>query len=142
MAAYNKFHCFVADVCNKVHNLASDTCKVVLTNSAPVASNTVIGNITQVANGNGYTTGGTAIASPSSSQTTGTQTFSGNNVTFTASGGTIGPFQYAAIYNDTAASDQLIAWFDYGSALTLQIGDTFTVAWNSGASSGSIFTMT
>lgn len=141
MATYNKFNAFVADICNKVHNLSSDSCKVELTNSAPVATNTVIANITDIAAGNGYTAGGTAAASPSSTQTSGTETFSANNVVFTASGGSIGPFRYVVLYNSTAASGNLIAWWDYGSAVTLISGDTFTVAWNGGGSSGSIFTL-
>ena len=142
MAAYNKFNAFVADVCNKVHNLGSDTCKVMLSNVAPAATNSVKTDITEISAGNGYTAGGTAVASPSSSQTTGTQTFSGNNVTFTASGGAIATFQYAVLYNDTSASDSLIAYFNYGSAVNLNAGDTFTVAWNGGGSSGTIFTLT
>lgn len=142
MVAYSKFNAFVADVCNKVHNLGSDTCKVMLSNVAPVATNAVKADITDISAGNGYTAGGTAVASPSSTQTSGTETFSGNNVTFTASGGAIATFRYAVLYNSTAASGNLIAYFDYGSAVNLNSGDTFTVAWNGGGSSGTIFTLT
>ena len=140
-SAYNKFNAFVADVCNKVHDLATDSCKIMLTNTAPVATNAVKADITDIAAGNGYTAGGAAAGSPSSTQTSGTETFSANNVTFTASGGTIGPFRYAVIYNSTAASGNLIAWWDYASNLTLNAGDTFTVQFNGGASSGTIFTL-
>lgn len=142
MASYNKINAFVADICNKVHNLGSDTCKVMLTNVAPVATNSVKADLTEISAGNGYTAGGTAVGSPSSTQTTGTYTFSGNNVTFTASGGAIATFQYIALYNDTSTSDSLIAYFDYGSTVDLQSGDSFTVAWNGGGSSGTIFTLT
>ena len=35
--------------------------------------------------------------------------------------------EYAVIYNSTAASGNLIGWWDYGSALSTNNGDTFTV---------------
>lgn len=129
MAAFNKFNSFVADIANKVHNLGSDTIKVCLTNTAPVATNTVYSNITDLATGNGYTAGGATLTLTSSSQTSGLYKYlaSAANPTWTATG-TVGPFRYAVIYNSSAGSQQLIGWFDYGSAVTLNSGDTFTVA--------------
>jgi hypothetical protein len=140
MVAYNKFNAFVADVCNKVHNLGSDTIKVMLSNTGPVATNAVKTDITDISAGNGYTAGGTAATGNSSSQSSGTQTFALNNVTFTATG-TLGPFRYPVLYNSTAASGNLISWWDYGASITLQTGDTFTVQFNGGASSGTVFTL-
>ena len=133
MASYNKFQSFVEAVAEKVHNLGADTLKVALTNSAPVNTNTVLANITQIANGNGYTTGGTQATISSSAQTSGTYKLVLVDVVFTASGA-VGPFQYAVLYNDTASNDELIAWWDYGSPVTLASGDTFTVDFD--ASSG------
>lgn len=127
MAAFNKFQVFVQDEGRKVHNLNSDVLKVMLTNTAPVATNTILANLTDLATANGYTAGGTASAGTAYSQTSGTATLSGGNVVFTASGGTIGPFRYAVIYNSTAAGGPLIGWWDYGSAVTLNSADTFTV---------------
>lgn len=127
MASYVKFYSFVEALAEKVHNLGSDTLKVVLTNSAPSQSNTVLADITQIANGNGYTTGGTAITVTSSAQTSGTYKLVGNAVVFTASGAGMATFRYVVIYNDTAANDELIAYYDRGSALTMAAGDTFTV---------------
>ena len=126
MAAYNKFQSFVELLAEKAHNLGSDTLKVALTNSAPVATNTVLANITQIANGNGYTTGGTQATISSSAQSSGTYKLVLADVVFTATGA-VGPFQYAVLYNDTATNDELIAWWDYGSPVTLANGDTFTV---------------
>ncbi len=129
MAAFNKFNSFVEHVAEKVHNLQSDTIKVVLTNTAPVAGNTILSDLTQISNGNGYTTGGTAATVSSSAQTSGTYKLVLADVTFTASGGSIGPFRYAAIYNDTPTSpaDPLIGWYDYGSSITLADGESFVV---------------
>jgi len=127
MATFNKFNSFVEAVAEKVHNLGSDTLKVALTNSAPSASNTVLANITQVSGANGYTTGGGTATTSSSSQTAGTYKLVLADVSWTASGGSIGPFQYAVLYNDTATNDELIGWWDYGAAVTLTNGNTFTV---------------
>src|ERR1700694_218942 len=122
MASFNKFNAFVADVANKTHNLGSDTLKVMLTNTAPVATNAVKTDITEIAAGNGYSAGGTQATLVSSSQSSGTYTLKLNNVTFTASGGSIGPFRYCVLYNSTAASGNLIGWEDYGTQLSIHGG--------------------
>lgn len=126
MATFNKFNSFVEAVGRKVHNLNADTLKVILTNSAPVATNAVLTDITQIANGNGYTTGGSTAASPSYAQTSGTAKLLATDVLFTATGA-MGPFRYAVLYNSTATNGELIGWWDYGSAITLASGDTFLV---------------
>lgn len=129
MATFNKFHKFVEDLAEKVHNLGSDTLKVALSNTAPSTANTVFANITEISAGNGYTAGGTAASITSSTQTSGTYKLVLGDVVFTASGGTIGPFRYVVLYNDTPTSpaDPLIGWYDYGSSITLANGETFTV---------------
>lgn len=131
MASYNKFNSFVEAVAEKSHNLGSDTLKIMLTNSAPSASNTVKANLTDISAGNGYSAGGSTVTISSSSQTSGTYSLVGTDLVFTASGGSIGPFRYAALYNDTATNDELIGWWDYGSSVTLADGETFTVDFGS-----------
>lgn len=135
MATLNKFNSFVEALAEKVHNLQSDTLKIALTNTAPVATNTQLSNITQIANGNGYTTGGNQAVVTSSSQTSGTYKLVLDDVVFTATG-SMGPFRYAVLYNDTATNDELIAWADYGSSITLATGESFTVDFN--ASTGAL----
>lgn len=93
----------------------------------------MLANITQLANTNGYTTGGTAASITSSAQSSGTYKLVLGDVTFTASGGSIGPFQYVVLYNDTAAADELIGWYDYGTALTVTNGNSFTVDFDAAA---------
>jgi hypothetical protein len=127
MAAFNKFNSYTKDLATKVHNLNSDTLKIILTNTAPSSSNTVLADITQIANGNGYTTNGTIATFTSGNTSSGTYKLILADVTFTASGGSIGPFQYAVLYNSTAASGNLIGWWDYGSGLTVTTGNSFTV---------------
>lgn len=126
MASFNKFYCFVEDLAEKVHNLGSDTLKIMLTNSAPSQSNTVKADITEISAGNGYTAGGMTVTITSSAQTTGTYKLVGSDPSITASGA-VGPFQYAVLYNSTPAAGNLIGWWDRGSPLTLANADTFTV---------------
>lgn len=127
MAAFNKFQSFVEALAEKVHNLGADSLKVMLTNTAPVATNSVKANLTEISSGNGYTAGGTAATISSSAQSSGTYKLVLADVVFTAAGGSIGPFRYAVLYNDTATNDELIGWWDYGSAATLASGENFTV---------------
>lgn len=126
MAAFVKFNSFVEALGRKVHNLNADTLKVVLCNTAPVAANAVLADLTQIANGNGYTTGGSTAASNAYSQTGGVAKLTATDVVFTASGA-VGPFRYAALYNGTATNGELIGFWDYGSSITMASGDTFTV---------------
>src|SRR5262249_7211859 len=114
MASFNKFNSFVLDLATKVHNLNSDTLKVMLTNTAPVATNTVKSNIAEISAGNGYTAGGMIATFSSGADVAGVYklVLSSTSVQWTATGGSIGPFQYAVLYNSTAASGNLIGWWD------------------------------
>lgn len=127
MATPTKFNSFTEALAEKVHNLGSDTLKVALSNTAPSASNTVLADITQITAANGYSAGGFAITVSSSAQSGGTYSLVLNSATLTASGGSIGPFRYVILYNDTAASDELICWFDRGVALTLADTESYTI---------------
>jgi hypothetical protein len=130
MASFTKFNQFVEDLAKKVHNLNSDSLKVLLTNTAPVATNSIKGDLTEISSGNGYTTGGNAASFSSGAQTSGTyKLVLADPTTWTASGGTVGPLRYAVLWNDTPSSplDPLIGFWDYGSSVTLQVGETFTV---------------
>lgn len=112
---------------NKVHNLGSDTLKLMLTDVAPVATNTVKANITDISSGNGYTAGGAAVGITSSTQASGLyKLIPSASVTWTASGGAIAQFRYAVLYNSTAGSGNLIGWWDIGSEQNISSGNTFT----------------
>jgi hypothetical protein len=136
MDTFNKFDAFVEHLAEGVHNLGANTLKVMLTNTAPVATNSVRANLTEIAAGNGYTAGGIAASITSSGQTSGTYKLVLGDVVITASGGSIGPFRYAVLYNDTPTSpaDPLIGYWDYGSALTLANGESIT--WDADPTNG------
>ena len=142
MAAFNKHNQFVEDLGLGVHNLDTGVLKCLLTNTAPTAANAVKADLTEIGSGNGYTAGGTD-SQASWAEASGTATLTGTKVVWTASGGTIGPFRYVDLYNDTPTSpaDPLIGWWDYGSAITLQIGETFSVKFNNSDTTGTILTL-
>ena len=140
MATVTKFNDFSEQFTRGVHDFDAHVFKVALTNTAPTAANTVLADITQIANGNGYTTGG-ATTTVTLSETGGTTTVQGTQVTFTATGSAMATFRYLVLYNDTATSpaDALIQFYDHGSAVTLNPGDSFVFSFN-GTTPGTIFT--
>lgn len=130
MATLTKFYCFVENLAEKVHNLGSDQLKIALTNSAPVATNTVLADITEISYTNLSTRNITTI---SSAQTSGTYKLDLTDLVLTASGGSVATFRYVVLYNSTTASGNLIGWSDYGSAVTLLDGETFTINFDNSA---------
>lgn len=135
MASYNKFQDFVEALGLGEHNLSSDTLNVYLSNATPSASaDADKADLAEITNQNGYT-------APVDIQNTwtesgGTATLAGTDVTITANGGTVGPFRYAVIYNETHSTDGLVCWWDYGSEITLADGESFTIDFGA-----SIFTL-
>lgn len=134
MAAFTKYEHFVEDLAHGVHDLKTGTShvlKVALTNAAPnVGTHAVRGDITELGTAFGYTSGGISVGTLTGAQSGGTfKLVGGTDPVWTASGGAIGPFQYAVLYNDTPTSpaDPLIAYWNRGSALTLSDGDSFTL---------------
>ena len=129
MATFTKFDCFTENLAEAIHNLSGNTLKFALTNTAPTANNSILSNITQITAENGYTAGGKAAALTSSVQTAGVYKLIIGDVVFTANGGSVGALRYVVLYDDTptAPLDPLIAYFDYGSSITLLVGETLTV---------------
>lgn len=126
MATFNKFQSFVEAIAEKKHDLGSDVLTVALTNAAnaPVNTNTILANLTTIA----YTNlSSRVITTTSSAQTAGTYKLTLTDLTLTASGGSVAAFRYVIIYNETATSDELVCWYDYGSDLTLADGDSLEI---------------
>lgn len=130
MAAFVRYECFSQTLAEKAHNLNTDQLNVALTNAAPnVATHTTLANITDLTTGGGYTAGG-ADTQNATSRTGAVTSVTGVDITWTAVGATIGPFRYAVLYNATTANN-LIGYWDYGSSVTLQIGESFVVDFGS-----------
>lgn len=136
MASFNKFQQFVEDLCKGVHNLTSDsTCTVTVAlcaaANAPIATNSVLANLTQAS----YTNlSSRVITGITAEHTTGTVTITANDLVLTASGGSVGPFRYVVLYNDdpTSPADPLIGYYDIGSDITLNDGETLTLDFTTG----------
>lgn len=127
MAAFNKFNQFVEDIAKGVHNLATGALTIALTATAnaPVAANAILSALTQIS----YTNLSSRLCTTTSCvQTSGVLKLLIVDLVLTASGA-VAAFQYVVLYNDTPTSpaDPLIGWYDYGSALTLASGETFTI---------------
>lgn len=120
----NKFHCLTADLAHGRHVWNSDTLKLLLTNTAPVLTNTVRSNITEISAGNGYGAGGLTLVTSASSQTGGLYKLILADFTLSATG-TIGPWRYAVLYNSTASGQPLIGWYDYGVSITMADQESF-----------------
>lgn len=132
MPTFIDFDCFKEDMANGVHDLANDEIKIALTNSAPSASaDTVFSDITEITAGNGYSAGGVALASVTSTQTAGTYNFGSANGEIEATGGSI-TYQYVYMYNNTAASKNLIGFFNEGSSIVIPAGSKRTITPSSG----------
>lgn len=141
MTAYNKFNLTVEDMLKGGMNFATDTIKVMLTNTAPIVTNRQYSDIsgTELANGNGYTTGGKVVTGTGVTNSSGTETFAAAASTWTSVTGNMGPFRYIVYYNSTPTIKTLIAWYDYGSSITLNgvAGETFVDT----PAAGALFTM-
>jgi hypothetical protein len=131
MVAFNKFNQFVEDLAKKVHNLDTDSLKIYLSNATPDAAlDAVKADLAEISAGNGYTAGGVTPAHTSCTETAGVlKLVLADPAVITAAGGTIGPFRYAVLWNDTPTSpaDPLIGWYDYGSSITLNDTETLTI---------------
>lgn len=132
MATFVKFECYSEDLGKGVHNFSAHTFKIYLSNAAPnAATNTVKANIAEIASGNGYTSGGHSIT-PTFNRSGAVSTVGATDITLTASGGSIGPFQYVILYNDSSASDSLIGYWAYPSSITVAVGENFVIDFATG----------
>lgn len=124
MATFNKFQPFVERLAEKVFNLGSDQLAVALCNVAPNATDGQLSQLTEIA----YTfLSSRNLTTSSSAQTSGTYKLVIADLVLTATGGTVGPFRYVVIYDDTATNKDLICYFDYGSSISLLNGETLTI---------------
>lgn len=123
MATYNKFQPWV-DYMVEGANLATDQFVVALTPDAPQNTYATLSQLTNVPS---YTNlSSRNITTSSASQTGGTFSLVLNDLTLSATG-TVGPFRYIVIYDDTVVGDPLVCWYDYGSSITMANGETFTI---------------
>ncbi|QOY96338.1 hypothetical protein IM543_11250 [Massilia sp. UMI-21] len=133
MPTLQKFQDFAEQVLRGKHDFGAHVLKVALTNTAPVATNAVLADITQVAAGGGYVAGGYALDSVTLTEAGGTAKVTIADEVITATGGSIGPFRYAVVYNDTATGKPLVGFVDRGDSITLLDGESVTVDFDAAA---------
>jgi hypothetical protein len=122
------YDCVAEDVGRGVHNWNADTLKIALSDTAPViATHAVLADADEISAGFGYSAGGPTVVDTAFSQVDGVATLIGDDLTITAVGGAIGPFQYAVIYNATPAGGALIGYWDYGESITIEEGDALDI---------------
>jgi len=141
MATFTKVYDFVQQLGTKAHNLNTDVFKIALTDVAPTTATVSwsVGAFPAPTNTFGYAPGGSPITVTSLSNSAGVATFlASNDLVFTGTGGQLGPFRYAIMYNVTAGN-LAVGWYDYTSSLTLNSQETFTIDFNQGTG---IFTIT
>lgn len=135
MATYQKFQSFVEAVTEEKHNFSADTLELALCAAAnpPTGTYSVLGDLTQI---NYANLSARTLTTSSHAQVGGTYSLVVADKVLTATG-TVAAFQYVVVFNQSAPSDELICWYDYGSPVTLNNGETFTVDFGS-----SLFTLT
>lgn len=132
MASFTKVNDFVVNLANTM-DLDANTLIVALSNTDPTSGtnvvsdgNGILANISQIS----YTNlSSRTLQNVTSTQSSGTYKLSADDLTLTASGGSVAAFRYIVIYNDsvTSPADPVIGYYDYGTSLTLNDGDTFTI---------------
>lgn len=126
MATYQKFQPWV-EYMQEGANVGSDTFVVALTNTAPNATDATLSQITEIS----YTNcSSRTLTTATAAQSGGTYTLDFNDLTLTASGGSVGPFRYVVIYDDTVVGDPLVCYFDYGSSITLAATESLDITFN------------
>lgn len=120
MATYNKFTPAIENLLEDI-NAGTDSWVIKLA----TAVNQAAGTITEVANGNGYTTGGNATTTTSAAQTGGTfKLVLASPSVWTASGAGF-TFQYAVLVDSTTGTN--VGYWDYGTSQAVASGETVTV---------------
>lgn len=118
----------------KAIDFLNDTFKIILMQSGFVFNKDTHEEYSDVsgselANGNGYTTGGATLAGVAVAEddTDDRCEIVWSNVAWTAAGGAIGPSPSAIIYDDTVANDPVVGYIDFGADYTQPDGGTATI---------------
>lgn len=128
MATFNKINAFTHNLGRGIHNFSANTSvKVALSNVTVSAGMSTFSQITEITAGNGYAAGGEALSGVTWSTNAGTARLKASDLVITATGGTLATFRWVVFYDDKAASDELVGFYDFGTAVSITDTNTFTV---------------
>jgi hypothetical protein len=133
MATYNEINDWLANMMEDV-DCESDSFEIALSNTAPGSESTpptgdgngVLANVTEIT----YTfCSSRVITTTSSAQVAGLYKLILQDLTLSASGGSVGPFRYVYIFDQTVTTpaDPLVCYYDYGSSITLLDGEDLDI---------------
>lgn len=131
----NTYNKFIENLGKKTFDLLNDTYKLVLVNDYTFdGSHTAFSDVSsdEIADGNGYTAGGVTLQNVTweyDSDNSKTK-WDADDITFTASGGAIGPATGAVIFHDDSANDIPILYIDFGGSETAGVGTDFRITFN------------
>jgi hypothetical protein len=136
VSKYNSVHRDCVNGAIDLDNNAASAFKLMLLGSGYTfsATHTTVSDVVanEIANGNGYTSGGKALTNITLTLLGGVATFDADDVEWTASGGSISA-RYAVLFYDAgAASDsqrELISIVDFGQTETANAGSPLKIIW-------------
>ena len=123
----------ISDAYTGLTDYDTDSFKIILLNAHTFdPTHTQLSDVSgdEIATGNGYTQQTKTLTSVTAGQTGGTFVFDAANVSWTASGGSIGPATDAEIYDDTSTNDLLTCNIDFGASETAPDGQNFQINFN------------
>lgn len=125
ISSFVKFYSFSENLGKAKIDFSTHVFKVAFTNAAPALTNTILADITQIAATGGYVAGGYLLDGVTWSAAVGVGKLVITDEIITATGGSVGPFRYFVVYDDTDPNDILIGYYDYGSSVTLADTESF-----------------
>lgn len=125
MSAFSPIDHFVEHLAHKVHDFSSDQLVVALCNAAnaPTVGDEKLSDLVTIDHSN---LSSRNITTSASAQTGGVYKLTLADLTLTASD-TVPAFRYVVVFNDDAANDELLGWYDYGEDVALGAGEQFVV---------------
>jgi hypothetical protein len=133
VATFVKINDWARNACTTA-NLATDQFVIALSNTAPASQGTpptgdgagVLANVTQIS----YTNlSSRNLTTTSFNSVAGVARLILADLTLTATGGSVGPFRYVYLFDDTPTSpaDPLVGYWDHGSAVTIPNGGSYLI---------------
>jgi len=133
MAQFQTVNSFWIAMGTEKHNLSSDTIKARLINAALDLDWDVWADCSayEIANGNGYTTGGVTLTLVSwALDSAGVPRLIYSSPSWTSSGSGMASYRSLIVVNDSAPSDELVGGIDYGFGRSVPVGEAAPIVFH------------